>query len=269
MPPGIVTRGVILRALGGYMRKFKQFPAGGLWFRSLLLIAATLMLMAAFAPKADAVLVTYWNLEDEPPPGSPATNSLSVAPGQVLGAVASFNQTGSSTPQVATGIAANVAPGDLTPNLHSVGFFTTPGSTGIVTLTNVTQGSTGYAGFSLSFAVNTNGNGYHTVQVQYQVNGGGFVNFGAPVVFANGTNVVAINLTGLAAIDFQGNVDLRLVFSGGNSNGQNLQTNIDNIQLNAAIPEPTTIAGGLLGVLGLCWHQRRRLRLILPRSRRA
>jgi hypothetical protein len=251
------------------MRKFKQFPAGGLWFRSLLLIAATLMLMAAFAPKADAVLVTYWNLEDEPPPGSPATNSLSVAPGQVLGAVASFNQTGSSTPRVATGIAANVAPGDLTPNLHSVGFFTTPGSTGIVTLTNVTQGSTGYAGFSLSFAVNTNGNGYHTVQVQYQVNGGGFVNFGAPVVFANGTNVVAINLTGLAAIDFQGNVDLRLIFSGGNSNGQNLQTNIDNIQLNAAIPEPTTIAGGLLGVLGLCWHQRRRLRLILPRSRRA
>jgi len=37
-----------------------------------------------------------------------------------------------------------------------------------------------------------------------------------------------------------------------------LQTQIDNIQL-VAVPEPATIAGGLLGVLGLCWHQRRRL----------
>ena len=35
---------------------------------------------------------------------------------------------------------------------------------------------------------------------------------------------------------------------------------IDNIQVNGtAVPEPATVAGGLLGVLGLCWHQRRRL----------
>ena len=35
---------------------------------------------------------------------------------------------------------------------------------------------------------------------------------------------------------------------------------IDNIQINGTIvPEPATVAGGLLGVLGLCWHQRRRL----------
>jgi hypothetical protein len=225
------------------------------------------MLMAAFVPKADAVLVTYWNLEDEPPPGSPAINSLSVAPGQVIGAVASFSQSAPLVPQVATGIAANVAPGDLAPNLHSVGFFTTPTSTGTVTLNNVTGGSNGYAGFSLSFAVNTNGNGYHTVQLFYQVNGTGYVADGTQT-FSNGTSVVTFDLTGLP-IDNQSSVDLQLVFSGGNSNGQNLQTNIDNIQLNAAVPEPTTIAGGLLGVLGLCWHQRRRLILILPRSRRA
>jgi hypothetical protein len=241
------------------MREFNKRSRRHLRFRSLLLVAGALVLMAALVPKADAVLVTYWNLEDEPAPGLPAIPSLSVLPGQVLGAVATFSQSAPLVPQVATGIAANVAPGDLTPNLHSVGFFTTPGSTGTVTLTNVTGGSTGYAGFSLSFAVNTNGNGYHTVQLQYQVNGGGFVNFGAPIVFANGTSVVTIDLTGLAAINFQGNVDLQLVFSGGNSNGQNLQTNIDNIQLNALVPEPTTIVGGLLGVLGLCWHQRRRL----------
>ena len=56
----------------------------------------------------------------------------------------------------------------------------------------------------------------------------------------------------------------RLVFSGGQSNGNNRETAIDNIQLNA-VPEPSTVAGGLLGACGICWHQRRRLRLILPR----
>ena len=53
---------------------------------------------------------------------------------------------------------------------------------------------------------------------------------------------------------------LRFDFSGGQSNGNDLQTIVDNIQINGTIvPEPTTIAGGLLGVLGLCWFQRRRL----------
>jgi hypothetical protein len=53
---------------------------------------------------------------------------------------------------------------------------------------------------------------------------------------------------------------LRLQFTGGQSSGNNLQDTIDNVQINGTIvPEPATVAGGLLGVLGLCWHQRRRL----------
>ena len=53
---------------------------------------------------------------------------------------------------------------------------------------------------------------------------------------------------------------LRLQFSGGQTNDNVLQTIVDNIQINGTIvPEPATIAGGLLGVLGLCWFQRRRL----------
>ena len=54
---------------------------------------------------------------------------------------------------------------------------------------------------------------------------------------------------------------LRLEFSGArDTNGNDIQTIVDNIQINGTIvPEPTTIAGGLLGVLGLCWFQRRRL----------
>ena len=249
------------------MRKSNRRLRRALRLRSLLLVAGALMLMAAFVPKADAALITYWNLEDEPAPGLPATDSLSVFPGQVIGAVASFSQDLGLIPQVTTGIAANVAPGDLTPNLHGVGFFTTPGSTGTVTLSNVTGGSTVYAGFSLSFAVNTNGNGYHTVELQYQVNGGGFMTFGTQT-FANGTSVVTFDLSSLTAIDNQASVDFRLIFSGGHSNGANLQTAVDNFQINAAVPEPATIAGGLLGVLGLCWHQRRRLLRASLRFRR-
>jgi hypothetical protein len=37
------------------------------------------------------------------------------------------------------------------------------------------------------------------------------------------------------------------------------------MQINAVVPEPATVAGGVLGVVGLCWHQRRRLiRSLLP-----
>jgi hypothetical protein len=56
------------------------------------------------------------------------------------------------------------------------------------------------------------------------------------------------------------NLVLRLLFTGGQSNGGNLQFQLDNIQIGGTIvPEPATVAAGLLGILGLCWHQRRRL----------
>ncbi|PYK39251.1 MAG: hypothetical protein DME60_09890 [Verrucomicrobia bacterium] len=50
----------------------------------------------------------------------------------------------------------------------------------------------------------------------------------------------------------------------------NDQDIIDNIQVNGTIvPEPATVGGGLLGVLGLCWFQRRRFGFLLPRLGRA
>jgi hypothetical protein len=59
------------------------------------------------------------------------------------------------------------------------------------------------------------------------------------------------------------NLVVRLNFFGGQSNGADLQFQLDNVQIGGTIiPEPATVAGGLLGVLGLCWHQRRRLRLL-------
>ena len=239
------------------MREFNRRSRRGLRFRSLLLVAGALMLMSAFVPKADAQLLAYWNLENGIVIGDPATDSLSVAPGQQIGLHCVFEQSPPLTALGTTGIPLNVAPGDLQPNLTGVGFFTTPGSFGRFTLVGVnTLGQ--FAGFSLSFAVNTNGNGYHNIQFSYSLDHVNFINAGPAVVIGNGTSLVVIDLTGIAAINNQPSVDFRVTFTGGNSNGQNLQTQIDNIQL-VAVPEPATIAGGLLGVLGLCWHQRRRL----------
>src|SRR5262249_51773557 len=55
------------------------------------------------------------------------------------------------------------------------------------------------------------------------------------------------------------NLVIQACFSGSTNNNVNNNTFIDNIEIDAVIPEPATVASGLLGVLGVCWHQRRRL----------
>ena len=114
---------------------------------------------------------------------------------------------------------------------------------------------------SISFAVGTNGNGFQQVALQMSTDGG--------VTFAAIPGVPTQDLTALSVITFTipdgttiniPNLVLRLNFLNGQSNGANLQTAIDNLTVNGtAVPEPATVAGGLLGVLGLCWQQRRRL----------
>ena len=60
MPLGIVKNGVILRALGEYMRKFKRFQPRSLPFRLLLILAGAFALLAAFAPRANAALISLF-----------------------------------------------------------------------------------------------------------------------------------------------------------------------------------------------------------------
>jgi hypothetical protein len=47
--------------------------------------------------------------------------------------------------------------------------------------------------------------------------------------------------------------------TGTRNNAEPNHTYIDNIQIDAIVPEPATTVGGVLGVAGLCWYQRRRL----------
>jgi len=122
---------------------------------------------------------------------------------------------------------------------------------------------------SLSYAVNTNGNGFSTQTWNYSIDGGAtFTQFAQ---FTNLTGLQTLSAALPAGANAQPGLVIQIVFSAGQSNGNDLQTIIDNIQLNGTvIPEPATVVGGVLGVCGLCWHQR--LRLIrfarLPRLRR-
>ena len=49
------------------MRKFKTCPPRNLPFRLLVILAGALLLLAAFAPRANAALLRFYDFE--PPPG--------------------------------------------------------------------------------------------------------------------------------------------------------------------------------------------------------
>jgi hypothetical protein len=124
---------------------------------------------------------------------------------------------------------------------------------------------------SVSFASRGSGNGYQNVQLQMSSDAGAtWTNLSVNTAIPTSDTIITLTNTlnpgGTLGVP---NLLVRLHFTNGQSNGTNLQNVLDNFQVNGVIvPEPATVAGGLFGILGLCWHQRRRLRLLLPRSRR-
>jgi hypothetical protein len=225
-------------------------------------VVSALLVFAAVAPKADAVLVTYFNFEDTTL-GQPITTVSSQPPG-TQSSTLTITVSGLPPPTSTMGVPVNVAPGDMALNLHGAGFVTTTGGTATLSFSSVD--TTGLTNLSLSFAINNNGNGFHTAEFFYSFTGtpGSFMSAGMVTLPPppGGNQIVTFNYP--SNVDNKPSVYFQVVFSGGTSSGQNLETIIDNIQLNA-VPEPATTAGGVLGVLGLCWFQRRRLTLLLPR----
>jgi hypothetical protein len=241
------------------MRKFKLRP--------LLILGAAFTLFAAFAPRANAqFLIRFYDFEGTPTPGFPV--NLESNPPAVETGIATTLFLDNGTAGVAYAQPTSAQPGlplnlpmGAGPNLTSIGFnhsafenlgveIQMPSSQGIYDVTSV------------SFAYASDGNGWGFVQLQMSTDGG--MSF-----TTNLSGVIALPSTPGAVIAFAipagttlniNNLALRLLFTGGQSNGANLQFQLDNIQINGNIvPEPATVAGGLLGVLGLCWFQRRRL----------
>jgi hypothetical protein len=240
------------------MRKFKKFRPRALPFRLFLVVAGALLLMAAFAPSARADLIAYFNFEGVPP--GPAVNFTSqVPPGAVLTTITT-NYNPADYETVSPGIPLNVAPGDPDPNLVALGL--SASALNDPADFDIPLPSPGlFQDMSISFAVNVAGNGFTTVALWYSINGGGTFTMAPGQIFTlPNSGSLIVSFTVPTAANNAPLLVLRLEFTGGQSSGQDLQDVIDNIQVNGTIvPEPTTIAGGLLGVLGLCWHQRRRL----------
>jgi hypothetical protein len=122
---------------------------------------------------------------------------------------------------------------------------------------------------SVSFAISANGNGFEFASVLISTNGGTSFTLISTQQIPNGPGSIMTFLIPAGTTLDEPTVVLRIAFTGGRSNGADLQNEFDNVQINGTVvPEPATVAGGLLGILGLCWFQRRRLKLILPRSRK-
>ncbi len=259
------------------MRKFKKFRPRALaapiksrqrWVRSrtvhlLLVVAGMLLLMAALAPSANATVLVYFNFE-HPDGVNPDFESVTIGPpdnnpggglvSTTLELVAPLSNVGN-----VDGFLENRTPGDSDTNDPGIGLGmrTTPQDNlgGLQFHVDTTL----FQNMSLSFAINTQGNGFNTVAFSYSINGGTtFVPVGSSPFVNSGVQI--ITFAAPVGAEAQADVIFRLTFDGGTSQGQNLQTVIDNIRIDGiAVPEPATVVGGLLGAFGLGWHQRRRL----------
>lgn len=249
------------------MRKFKTCRPRNLTFRLLLVVAGALLVLAAFSPRANAALIAYYNFEGDPTAPYPV-NLESHPPAFFMAGneLILTDENGDPYPVDNTfareGIALNVADGDPDTNNTALGFHHTATADLNVDIPLI-SGLGIFDVTSISFAYAANGNGYEFVQLQFSSDGGvTFTNIGGIVELpATGDAGAVINLTVPAGTTLDiPNLVMRLAFTGGQSNGNDDQFDLDNIQVNGTIvPEPATVAGGLLGVLGLCWHQRRRL----------
>jgi hypothetical protein len=227
------------------------------------LMVGIFMLMTLAAPSAHAVnLGVYYNFNQ----GTITFPQLSVAPGKQIG-VPLNNSTDHPFPsgnlQALTtgGTTVNQATGDAT---GAGGVIDARGnnntSVGAFCFVIGPFSEAGQTDVSLSFALESTG-GFHQINLLYSTTGtaGSFINFGTI------TNVTAITtfatqgpfMLGTGA-DNQPTLFIEFCFTDVRDNDTHNNTFIDNIQI-TGVPEPGTVIGGAMGVLGLCWSQRRRL----------
>src|SRR5438034_3157656 len=257
------------------MRKFT--------LRSVLILGVVFSLMPPFPPFANAdclACIRYYNFEGTPTAPYPVNLASHVPAFEVGLGFRAFLNTGTNPLLAATGIFpvastssepgldVNVAVGDNGPNDVSLGIHRSGRDQLYIDIPMFSAVGI-YDVTSVSFAIGANGNGYAFVSLLISTNGGAtFTQVGATQAIPNGPGTILMFTLPAGTTINQPMLVVRLAFTGGQSNGVDLQNEIDNIQVNGTIvPEPATVAGGLLGVLGLCWFQRRRLKSILPRSR--
>jgi hypothetical protein len=245
------------------MRKLTIRSPRALPFRFFLVVAGALLLLGAFAPRADAALIAYYNFEDAATGAQPDFTSEAIAfygvgsPNGDRPITTNYNTSNMTTQ--GSGLPQNVFPGDPDTNVRSMGLSASGANSPANFDINLNTSQGFFSNMTVSFAINAQGNGFTSALIQFSTNGGGtFATASTTVVPNSGTIVVSTLLP--AAANNTPLLTIRIVLTGGQSNGLNLQNVVDNIRIEGTIvPEPATIAGGLLGVLGLFWFQRRRL----------
>ena len=244
------------------MRKFNRHQPRILRFRLFLVVAGILLLAAAFVPRTHAAVLAYWNFDDSQPPVG-MVDMMSDAP-TVFGSsltLVPFGPTAYTFPDMRTD-SPGLDPGSITgpsvfgmglskSGLHSPTEFRFAMPAGVI-----------FTGMTFQFTINRAGNAFSLASLEFGIagiNGPMTVIPGSLTVIPDGATIIVSAAVPVAANN-QPNLAFGIILTGGQSNGNNLQNVVDNILINGTIvPEPATIAGGLLGVLGLCWFQRRRL----------
>jgi hypothetical protein len=225
------------------------------------------MLGGVLVPRADADVIVYFNFEGL---SVPITSVPAPGPGGMYPFLQ--NQTILNSPTdpfplgglVVTplvGTTLNQLAGDVPTTNSALALRGNTDGTSSMDCFRFGVNTTGYTQASLSFALQSLGNGtqYSQMEVRYSTNGGA-------TFTVTPEGLVSINRDGLYHIytfDMSGagdtaNALIEVCFTGSTTDNPLNVTRFDNLQINA-VPEPATVAGGVLGVMGLCWSQRRRL----------
>jgi hypothetical protein len=225
-------------------------------------LMGVLMLMAMAAPSAHAAfhLLTYYDFEDG--------NFTSDAPGEQSTAItftaSSYpggNLTVEGTAATPVGTNLNAVTASTVHALDAMGNTNGTGATqycfmlGGLTTTALTD-------VTLSFAIMSEGNGgqFTTLNLLYSTTGvaGTYTLFATDAALQTHTAYTTDSFPAPAATEgvSGGNLFFEFCFTGSANAANGNDTFIDNIQV-TAVPEPSSYIGGLLGIIGLCWYQRR------------
>jgi hypothetical protein len=255
------------------VRKSKQFRPQTLPFPSLVIVTGTVLLFAAaFLPQAnadfcppgeDCQLLVHWNFNSEinnqqpPYPSEETTGPPPTAPFLFNDPVNAFDP-GNLVVDSDAGTLDNALPGELAGGaLDARGNTSLSGHEFCFDLGPID--ASGFDVISLSFALQSLGNGgqFTTLTLNWSTNGTTWTQFDQFTdLQTHSTYFVYDSQFNTGGAD---TIYIQFCFDGSKNNAVQNHTFIDNIEVDAIIPEPATVTGGLLGVLGLCWHQRRRL----------
>lgn len=223
------------------MGKFEASRRAFYRFVSLLIVALGSLLIFVAPPTAKAGLIAYFNFEDSTVGGPPDfTSEADQGLGIATIIVTNYNPDHLLT--VSSTFIDNRWPTDADPPLLALGMTHTHGDSPADFDIPLSSPGLLFQDMTLSFALAGNGGGFLMAALWYSIDGGtNFINSGN-FVLTPPTPGETLSLPVPSVANSQPLLVLRLEFSGGQSNGANVQNIMDNIRVEGTIagtPSPT------------------------------